>query len=436
MVLYILKLGRSGYLILILFTAVSLKTLAANDQPFVGSEQISSIELVEAVLSRNPTLPAMQAAWEAARARIEQASALNDPILAYTVAPRTVGAAGLDFGQKLELSQRLPWPGKRRLRGEAARCTADAAHENIETLRLKLVAAAKSIFADWYYVDQAIRINRVNQDLLKEFRRIAEIKYGTGRGTKQDVLRADVEIQFLEYQAIVLERERRDVRSQINTLLNRAPAQFIPPPMPLPDPGSLPDVELLRTRAVESRPNLKGLAAQVRASKARTDLAQREFYPDFNVTAGYNSLWDPEEKRFTVGVGINLPLDQGKRRAAEDEARARMKQADWELIDEMSVIAGEVQRAYDRVEESRQVLALFRERLLPIAEENLEAAKLDYHAGIGDFLTLISAEENLMQTQLQSQRTLADYHRSMAELERSVGGFARVDLHTLRRNEP
>ena len=177
----------------------------------------------------------------------------------------------------------------------------------------------------------------------------------------------------------------------------------------------------LRDQALQSRPELKAQTAHIQEFKTRTKLAQREFYPDFNLSAGYNSLWDRTEKRFTLGVGINIPLDQSKRRAAESEARAKLKQAQWDNIDLSAKIEEEVQIAYDRVQESRHVLSLYRNQLLPLAEENLEAAKADYQAGSGDFLTLISAEKNLIQTQLQVEWALTDAHRQLAELERAVG---------------
>lgn len=397
-------------------------SLAAEENPFAGSKQISTRELVQAVLSQNPSLPAMQAASDAAEARIVQASALNDPMFSYSFAPATVGVSDLDFSQTFELSQALPWPGKRRLRGEAAQHEAKAAHEGIGSQRLKLIALAKSAFADWYLVHEAIRINRVNQDLLQEFRHITETKYSTGLASKQDALQADLEFNMLAHQAILLERQRREVLAAINKLLNRTPDQAIPAPAPLPAPVPPPDAAALRARAMNAQPELKILAARIQSSRSRTELTGREFYPDLELVTGYDSFWDREEQRFTVGVGVNIPLDRTKRRAAVDEYRALMKQAEWELTEKRSALAGEVQSAYDRVQETLHVLALYHERLLPIAAENLEAAKADYAAGQGDFLTLLNAEKNVMQTDLGERQWLADYHRRLAELERFVGG--------------
>ncbi|MGH8652740.1 MAG: TolC family protein [Gammaproteobacteria bacterium] len=406
----------------LLCIGVFSRSLAAEENPFAGSKQISTRELVQAVLSQNPSLPAMQAARDAAEARIVQASALNDPMFSYAFAPATVGVSDHDFSQTFELSQALPWPGKRRLRGEAAQHEAKVAHEGIDSQRLKLVALAKSAFADWYLVHEAIRINRVNQDLLQEFRHITETKYSTGLASKQDALQADLEFNMLTHRAILIERQQCEVLAAINTLLNRTPDQAIPAPAPLPAPVPPPDAAALRTRAMNAQPELKILATRIQSSRARAQLASRDSYPDFELVAEYDSFWDREEQRFTVGVGVNIPLDRTKQRAAADEYRALMKQAEWELAEKRSALAGEVQRAYDRVQETLHVLALYRERLLPIAAENLEAAKADYAVGQGDFLTLVTAGKNVMQTDLGERQSLTDYHRRLAELERFVGG--------------
>ena len=133
-------------------TALALLALSlplpavAGEDPFTGMQSVTSEKLVQAVLARNPTLPAQRAAWQADRARIKQARALADPVLHYTVAPDTRNVPGLDFGRKWQLSQRIPWPGKRRLRGQAAQHDAEASHEKVAAIRLQLVAATRMAF--------------------------------------------------------------------------------------------------------------------------------------------------------------------------------------------------------------------------------------------------------------------------------------------------
>lgn len=407
------------------FPAIPARPLsgASRANPLQADLVLSSTQLISAVLAANPQLEVVRAIWQASVARIDQQSALDDPMLAYSMAPQTVGSPQTAFGQRIEISQKIPWPGKLRLREEAATHEAQAASENIDALRLFIAATAKTLFADWYYIHQAIGINRINRALLKEFRNIAVSRYSTGQASKQDALHADVELALLEHQAIVRERERRTILARLNTLLNRPPDESLPPPSKLPEISSLPDAHSLHNNALQSRPELKQLIARIQAARAKTELATKTFYPDINLTAGYNSLWDNDNKRFTIGIGVNLPLDQSKRRAAEREAQARMKQDEWNRIDQIAKIREEVQIAYERTDESIHVFQLYQNKLLPLADENLEAAIADYRAGRGDFLTLISSEKNRMQTQLQAEQALADTHRHLAELERAVGNL-------------
>lgn len=414
---------RARFGIALLGLAVVCQPLMAveDDSPFAGEPSLSASRLVAAVLARHPDIPAMEAAWRAAKARIASAESYDDPMLSYTMAPQTIGEPGMDFGQKLSLSQRLPWPGKRDLRGDVARLKADAAFESVEQARLKLTETTQAAYADWYFVHAAIRINGVNKTLLQEFQNIAEINYSAGRASKQDALRAEVEVTLLEHRDIVLERHRREVLARLNTLLQRLPDLPLPPPAPLPESPPLPDVVQLRAAALVRHPELRALSARLQASRQQQRLAERDRYPDITLNAGYNSLWMDDEKRFTVGAAINIPL-QGRRHAARDEARARILSLDAEQETMVSHILSEVQRAYDQVRESTHVITLYRQRLLPLAEENLQAAQSDYESGSGNFLDLISVEKNLMQTRLQLEQARSDYHRHWATLALAVGG--------------
>ncbi|MGR9099687.1 MAG: TolC family protein [Gammaproteobacteria bacterium] len=411
---------RQTILLLSLILATQTASAAGN---FPATDSITPSQLVSAVLAANPKLKVVNAIWKAASARIAQQSALDDPSLSYALAPQTVNDAQSEFGQRIEISQKIPWPGQLRLLAEAAASEADAAGENVTATRLFLSSAAKSLFADWYYIHQAIKINRINQSLLIEFRDIAVSRYGAGLGDKQDALQASVEIALLERQAISLERERRTILARINTLLNRSPDAEIPTPSKLPPFGPLPDVKMLHEKALQSRPELKASAARVQTAKIQTNLSNYEYYPEIKLTAGYNTLWEDVNKRFTVGIGLSLPLDLRKRRAAEDESRAKMKQAEWEKIDLSAKIREEVQIIYDRAKESMLVNGLYHNKLLPLADENLEAATAAYRAGYGGFLTLIESEKNRRQTQLRAERALSDAYRLIAELENAVGSF-------------
>ena len=390
--------------------------------PFQGHTELKVDELRQEVLRRNPTLAAMQSTRDAANSRYPQVTSLDDPMFSYGLAPGTIGARGLDLGQRFEFSQRFPWPGKLRLRGEAALSEAEAAGEDIEGTRLQLIEATERTFYDYYFVHRAIDINRVNQELLLEFKHIAETRYATGLVPKQNALQAEVEQQNLVHRGIVLERIHAVTTARLNTLMNVPPQNLLPPPpAELAGVAPLPSRESLETAALQHRPELRALALRLQARAADVKLTQREYFPNLTITGAYNSLWEAEERRPMVGVGINLPLWLNRRKAALSEARAKEQRTTARLEEERAQVLFEVSSAVEEVRESTHVVGLYASSIVPAAEENLAAARSGYETGTNDFLTLIAAEKALMLAQLSYHQALAEYHKGLARLERAVG---------------
>lgn len=410
-----------GLMMTLLAASASAAPPADDADPFADSRQLTPAGLVEAVLARNPGIKALEAAAQAAEFRIAPAGALDDPSLSYSTAPETAGGPrGLQ--QRFEFSQPLPWPGKLTLREKAARQRAAAASEDIDELRLRVAAAAKSLSAEWAYVHRALAINTEHQALLQELRRVAEAHYAAGRAGQQDALQAEVARARLAAEAITLERRRREVQARINALLNRPAQGHVPPPVDLPEPRPVPPLASLQQSAAHEHPGLARVRARIAEAQAQKDLAEKDFYPDFRVMAGYNDLWDNPDKRWTVGVGINLPFDYGNKRSGTlDAARAELLRRRWQLTDREAQLLGELDTARAAVEETDALIEVYRNRLLPLARDNLAAARADYRAGGGSFLNIIDAEREQLRTEDGLARARADYLRRLAELERWVG---------------
>ena len=386
-------------------------------------------DFITEVLRRNPTLAAAENTVRAALALHAQVTALDDPQLTWGAAPGSIGSSDVDFAQRIEISQRLPWPGKRKLQGEMVLGEADARWEELRTVRDRLVAEAKSAYFHSYLVHRAIEINDTNQAILREFRQVAETKYAAGTVSKQDALQAQVAHDYLRHQGIVLERMRRVAQGRLNTLLNRSPQAALPAPVPaLELPRERPPLDVLVQRALTGRPELAELIHRLRAQEAARELARKESYPDLTLSAGYNSFWQFEDLRAMVGVGINLPIQRGARRGGLDRAAAEIGRLRAEIEERTSGIALEVQEAFELVVESEHVVELYGNDLVPATEENLDAARAEYAAGKVDFLSMLTAERSLMDAQLAYYEALAGYHQWVAELERTVGARPFEDL--------
>ncbi|HEX2239131.1 MAG TPA: TolC family protein [Gammaproteobacteria bacterium] len=410
-----------------LVASCALPAMAADS--LFGTETLTAQRLVKTVLVRNPSLPALHAAASEAASRVEPAGTLDDPMLSYTFAPETLDSLqnsnGPDRGlnYSVDLSQAIPWPGTLALREAEASSMAEAVNQDLTDLRLQIIAAAKVGFAEWYYIHRALQINRTNRRLLIDLRHVAETEYAAGRATQQDVIQAELEHAKLLDEALALKREQRSIQAQLNGLLNRAPQAYLPPPAELAPPASPPDLQVLQETAIENHPALKRLQAQLDASRSRVGLAEKNFYPDFNFSAGYDNFWDTPEQRFTVGASVNVPVNRGKYQALLDAAQADAMRAQWRLVDRRARLLVAIGRVRAGVAESVDVIELHHEQLVPLAQDNLNAAEADYEAGVGDFQDVITAENRKLMIELEFARAQANYIRRLAQLQRWTGAY-------------
>jgi hypothetical protein len=69
------------------------------------------------------------------------------------------------------------------------------------------------------------------------------------------------------------------------------------------------------------------------------------------------------------------------------------------------------------------VLHLMDQRLLPVARDQVDAARAAFVASQAPFVAVVDAEKNLRGVELDRQMAVADYDRRRAELDRALGRF-------------
>jgi cobalt-zinc-cadmium efflux system outer membrane protein len=397
------------------------RTRELDDASLVVSRELDRAAVVAAVLARNPDLDAARAAWRAAVAGYPSAVALEDPMARYALAPFSIGSDA-PFGQRIEISQKLPWPGKRGLRGDAALADAEAAQAEFEALRLDLAEAAVQAFDDNYIATRALEINQHHRELLERIEKSALAQHMTGHASQQDSIEARAHTIELDRERLMLEKQRRVAVAMLNRLLHRkADAELPPPP-----------AHLVVARAIEppgdpprepSRQHPKQLAAaaRLRARQADVDQADRAFYPDFEVMGSYDSMWDIWQHRFMIGVGIEIPLQRGKRHAELERARAEQAKAAAELASVTDMLDEGRERARREIDESNEALELSEQQLLPTARQRVDAALAGFTAGQNPFSTVVMAEHELRDVELAIERMRADLDRQLAALDRLEG---------------
>jgi outer membrane protein, heavy metal efflux system len=213
--------------------------------------------------------------------------------------------------------------------------------------------------------------------------------------------------------------------ARINTLRN-APTNdpLLPPPQQMNIVPDLPPIDKLQSDALGQRPDLKALEDRVKIEQAALSLAMRDYYPDTEVMAAYDTIMGNGPMRDLapqVGIRMNLPVRLGKRNGAVAEANAKVAQRQAELASRTNQVRLQVQEAYEQLVESDRILSLYGQTILPAARENVKAAQAAYVTGKTPFLSLIEAERSLVSLRDRNDEATADYFRRLATLDRVIG---------------
>lgn len=381
-------------------------------------------ELIQEVLARNPELAAARKQWEAATNRIAQVRSLDDPILSVQLwnIPQPFKATQADnsiFG----LSQNLPFPGKLGLKGEVASRSAEMTEQAVHAKERELVARLKQAYYDLFLMQKTIKIHHEQVELLRQFFEIANAKFRAGKGSQADVLKAQVELSLLQQQLPVLEQRRKTAAAMLNTLLDRDPSSPLgiaqePSQLPIEKP-----IDDLHSLAFNDRPELKAAELDVQRSEQSRALAQRQYYPDFNVAVQRFQNFQANDG-FGAYVAMSIPFafwTKPKYDAGVQEAEAAVSVAQAQQHTLENLTRFQVNDLLAKFRATDQVATLYRTTILPQAEQSLESARLGYRVGKGSFLDLIDAQRAWRGFQHEYFKAIVDRQNRLAELEQVVG---------------
>lgn len=401
---------------------VTILAAAAHAQDAPLRDGAPLAEVVALALQHNPELASARARADAMAFVPAQASAWDDPTLSYEAwnVPESLRIDRAD-NNIFRLSQKVPFPGKRRLAGEIAAREADRAGSEAAEVRLALVAAVKQAYYDlWQAYEREIVLRR-EQDLVQQLGRLAEQRYAADQSAQADVLRAQLEQTHLLGEIEDAGLAIADARAALNALLGRAPDEPLGRPEPPPPPRLDVPVASLVQRALETRPDIAAGTAAIDREENALALAERNRLPDFELSVGRFVNY-PGNDGFGAMASITLPFaNLAKYAAGTGEAAARLTaaQADRRRVEDR--LRREVQQAYLRAQAASLRHARLTRTHLPQAEQALEVAEASYRSGAIRFAEVLDTVRTIEDVHLEHVATQGDFARARAALERAVG---------------
>ncbi|TLY22799.1 MAG: TolC family protein [Nitrospirae bacterium] len=363
-----------------------------------AAEPLRLDAVVAEALKQNPEIEAARHRWKAAQERAPQAAALDDPEakIEFWNTPENLDitrTGNTIFG----LSQRFPYPGKLGLKERVAVQEAEMALSLLRAKEREVAAAVKTVFFELFFAHKAIEVHHQQIDILKDFFAVANARFRAGKGAQVDVLKASVELSKLFNELPVLEQQRESAKAKLNVLLNRAPQSSLAEPLEPAGPRARRALEDLQQMAIQNRPELRTLDIEIARSQTAIALAQKQYYPDFNIMVSRFQNFGARDG-FGGMVTMSLPFsfwtkpkyDAGVREAAANEDAAK---ATYEAL--KNQVLFEVKDLLVKTDATEQLITLYKTTIIPQAQQTLESARANYQTGKVEFLTLLDAERAL-----------------------------------------
>lgn len=266
---------------------------------------------------------------------------------------------------------------------------------------------------------------------------------------RSQVLRAKAAVATRRSELAVAEAEVRNAEANIRALLNATCLQCNPMPELVPTqlppseafpPHLVPGVE----QALRLRPEMRALAAQLRAADVRTAQACNETLPSLDLVLesylngleGNSDVGGAWKEQFSdgapsYGVGLQFSTPLGNRAA---QARLRQRQFDQSRIhhlmrdqgdrirSEVEIAARNVAAAYQTAEARRlSVQAVNAE--MEYLEERWKRLRGDANLGQLQLDDLLNAQVRLFEEEKALATAQAAYGATLLELQKAVGGL-------------
>jgi outer membrane protein TolC len=379
-------------------------------------------DVLRRALLANGDLEAAYHGWRAALARIDVAAAWpntnvslgyeymfsDDNLKAWD---RTTISVGFDPMQNLSFPTKAMASGRQALE--------DARAAGARFVAAKLTLQRRVLVAWWEYALLAERLRRAREDhtLLVLAHDVADGLVGAG--TAQTAL---VEAHLASVRAAdtvaAVEAELGASRARLNALLGRpADAPLAPPdPLPAARPLAADDAALL-AHAAAANPELEAAGRDLAARREAVGRARQEWIPDFNpfvgITGGMSQV---------AGLAISLPTRVTLIRGAIAEARAMEARAEATATQTGHDLAGELVGTLVAMRDAERRARLWRETIVPAAEQLAASARAGYQAGALELGMMIEAERSAIEARLALAEARVERETHLAALE-ALAGF-------------
>ena len=375
------------------------------------------------VRTHNPAILAARRRVLAMREKIPQERAWEDPVV--MLDSNVVG----ELDMSVTFQQALPVSGRNRSRGRMAEAESATAWQEARKAELEAVRDARSAWFRYGTAQGLLDLNTRNEETLRQLADTARSRFEVGGQTQSELLMAESERARNSEARIDLEREVGEARSALNRLMNRPPETALPILAETTGPRAPGDPQTMGALALRHSPEIRMVRGKIAAARAKLQLAHRQWIPDpmagvrlRRFKEGADMAPSEPMDEVMLQVSFNVPWANGKKYSAgvrEAEAELAATQADLQAAE--TETRTRIRDAVRKAEAFTHHVALYRESIVPLAREALNAARLGFESSKTALADVLMAQRRLSDDEATALKHRLEAQMALADLDAMVG---------------
>lgn len=380
----------------------------------IGQGSLTLADLEQMALQNNPTLRQASLQVQQEQGNWLQAGLYPNPTVGYMGDEiGHQGSAGMQGGF---VSQNFVTADKLQLSRAVAAQDIEQARWRAEAQRLRVLNQIAILYYSVLGAQRTVEVVGELEEIAARGVEIAQQLYDAQQSPRTDVLQAEVDLAGVELLLRNARLQEQAARRQL------AAAIGIPELPPVPVTGTL-DAELppvdfeARWQQIQAAsPVLHAARTQIERARARVRREQAQPVPDIQTQGSVQQDLGSGDTVFGAQVGIALPVhnrNQGNIAAASAElCRAVENLARLEFA-----LQHQLADAQRRVEVAQVQVELYRDTILPKAEETLRLTTEGYAAGEVDFLRVLTARRSYIENYIEYVAALTNARAAAVEID-------------------
>jgi outer membrane protein TolC len=384
--------------------------------------------LLNEAARNNPDILAARRGWQAATQVPSQASTLPDPQV--TVQSFSVGSPRPFAGYSnsgfayigLGVSQDFPYPGKLKLKGEAAQQDAAICRDKLDAVQRSVLQQVKEAYFQTAYIQQTLEVLDRNGKLLDQIEKIADARYRVGQGKQQDVLKAQLEKTKLLREFAHHHELMGTQQAVLLKLLNRPPGSPEITTEPLVETPLRYTSDELLEKVRAQNPEVATQQEMVKKQSLQVEIARKDRYPNFSVQYMWQRTGPSFPSYYMLTFSARLPIYRRRKLNPEmTQAVEELNRSQREYESQVQTAYFDVRNQYIAAETASQMLKIYREGLIPQALATYQSGLASYQTGSLDFESLFSTFLDVLNFDGEYWKTLMEHETALSRIEQVTG---------------